>query len=419
MLCNAKCQILTALAISALLGYATTSATRAGTLALAQAAGREEVIVFEVRVPADAVLEIDGNKTESTGGVRTFRTPPLPAERHYTYTLKATAQGKEVTRKIQLAHGVDNRFDLRAEFRPPATSKPDSTKLALVGQPKAEPGSAGKAKGDPKEMDAIQKKAEAFVEAFHKGDAEALAAFWAIDGDYTDQTGRHLKGREAIAKAFKELFAEQKGLKVRIDSLSLRFVTPNLAIEDGTSEVFPADGGPPSRARYTNVHDKKDGQWLLSSVREAPFIPPSNYQHLRGLEWAIGNWTGEAEGGGVERLSVAWSDKQNFIDATFTTSINNIPVGGATQRVGWDPEANRIRSWIFDATGGFGEGSWTQDGKKWVVKTTSVLQDGKKAAATYILTPVDADAITLQAKDRSEDGNKLLDTKEVKMKRVK
>ena len=74
---------------------------------------------------------------------------------------------------------------------------------------------------------------------------------------------------------------------------------------------------------------------------------------------------------------------------------------------------------MFDGTGGFGEGSWARDGKKWVAKTTHVLQDGKKMAATYILTPVDADTLTLQARDRSEDGKKLPDTKEVKMKRVK
>ncbi len=280
-------------------------------------------------------------------------------------------------------------------------------------------GIAAQDKGHADAMAAIGKQGEAFVEAFHKGDARAVAAFWTPDGDFTDLTGRHLKGRMAIEKAFAGLSAENKGLKVRIDSAALRFVTPEVALEEGTTEVFAPGGGPPSRARFTNVLVKKDGQWLLSSVREAPFVPPSNYRHLRGLEWAIGDWAGAAEEGGVEELSVAWSDNQNFIKATFTTTIKNVPVGSATQRIGWDPAAKRIRSWVFDETGGFGEGSWVRDGKKWVVKTTSVLPDGKKAAATYVLTPVNADTIALQARDRSEGGDKLPDTKEVKMKRVK
>jgi uncharacterized protein (TIGR02246 family) len=283
----------------------------------------------------------------------------------------------------------------------------------------ARAGSAGQPEGDRKDKEALAKNAEAFVEAFHKADAKALAAFWAPDGDYTDQTGRHLKGRAAIEKAFQGLFSEHKGLKLRIDSDSLRFVTPDVAVEDGTTAVIPPDGGPPSRARYTIVHVKKDGQWLLGSVRDAAYAPPTNYGHLRALEWAVGDWAGEADNGEAERISLAWSDNQNFLVSSFTRTFKNVSVGGATQWVGWDPVAKHIRCWIFDATGGFGEGSWTREGKKWVIKTNSVLRDGKKAAGTYVITPVDADTITLQARDRSVDGKSLPDGKEVKLKRVK
>src|SRR5437763_17088492 len=97
------------------------------------------------------------------------------------------------------------------------------------------PVQAGEPKELTKDQEAIAKSAEAFVEAFHKGDAKALAAFWTADGDYTDQRGRHLKGQEAIEKAFKAFFTENKGLKLRINSDSLRFATPEVAIEDGTT----------------------------------------------------------------------------------------------------------------------------------------------------------------------------------------
>src|SRR5262249_41376772 len=152
----------------------------------------------------------------------------------------------------------------------------------------------------------IAKNAEAFVEAFHKGDAKALAAFFTTDADHTDQTGGTRKGREAIQKAFTSLFAEHKGLKLFIESDSLRFVTPDVAVEDGTTAVIPADGGPPTRARYTLVHVKKDGQWLVSSMRSNPYTPPSNAEHLGGLGWLIGDWSGETGTGEGERLSFAW-----------------------------------------------------------------------------------------------------------------
>jgi len=154
-------------------------------------------------------------------------------------------------------------------------------------------------------------------------------------------------------------------------------------------------------------------------VREAPFIPPGNYRYLRGLELALGDWIGEGPEGAVERLSVAWSQNQNFLDVTFSTTARDIPVGAASQRIGWDPAAKQIRAWIFDESGGFGDGTWSRDGDKWVCKSTHVRQDGKKATATYILTPVDADTLTLQARDRTEDGKQLPDTREVKLKRVK
>src|SRR5262249_36380391 len=158
----------------------------------------------------------------------------------------------------------------------------------------AGPASAGRG-DDDKDKAAIQKNAEGFVEAFHKGDAKALAAFWTPDGDYTILTGRHMKGREAIEKAFEEFFKENKDLKLGIDSESLRFVTPDVAVEDGITSVSSPNGGPPSRARYTIVHVKKDGQWAMSSVRDAAYAPPTNQEKLQGLEWVIGDWADEAD----------------------------------------------------------------------------------------------------------------------------
>src|SRR5262249_27462542 len=132
---------------------------------------------------------------------------------------------------------------------------------------------ADQPKRNPEAEAGIQKTAEAFVTAFQKGDAAGVAAFWTPDGDYVDVAGRHLKGREAIEKAFQELFSEHNGLKRALRGLPLGSVPPDAAIEEATSEVFPPDGGPPSRSRYTNLLVKKGDRWYLSSVRESPFAP--------------------------------------------------------------------------------------------------------------------------------------------------
>jgi uncharacterized protein (TIGR02246 family) len=290
---------------------------------------------------------------------------------------------------------------------------------ALVCALLLRPGFANPGKEDAKEGDAIQKQGEAFIEAFQKGDAKGVAALWAEDGEYTDLSGQQLKGRDAIEKAFAVFFTNNMGLKVRITSDSLHFVTPEVAIEEGVSEVFPSDGGLPSRAGYRNVHVKKNGQWLLSSVKNSELTSPSNYEHLRGLEWAIGEWASDNPKGEVEHLSLSWTETRNFIVGSFSTTVKDVSVGSAKQWIGWDPESKRIRSWSFDDTGAFGEGAWTKDGDKWVIKSSTVLADGKKAAATYIVGPVDADTISLEAREQTADGNALPNLKEVKLKRIK
>jgi uncharacterized protein (TIGR03000 family) len=114
---NGKVQMIVMLAIGSLLGFLAASgnlplgwqanaapgnelvgavATQAASLVPGQAGEQKKAIVFTIRLPANAVLQIDDDKTKETGEVRSFQTPPLPVGEHFTYTLKATYQGKEV-----------------------------------------------------------------------------------------------------------------------------------------------------------------------------------------------------------------------------------------------------------------------------------------------------------------------------------
>jgi uncharacterized protein (TIGR02246 family) len=271
---------------------------------------------------------------------------------------------------------------------------------------------------NPADEAALLKNAQGFAAAFDKGDAKALAAFWTPDGDFTDKLGTKISGREAIEKTYAETFAENKGLTLRIDITGLRFVTADVAVEDGTTAVIHPDGLPPARARYTLVHVKKDGKWLIESLREAPYTPPSNYEHLKGLEWLIGEWVDDVEKGEAVRISFDWTDNQNFIISHFTTALKHVSIGGGTTWIGWDPNAKTVRAWMFESHGGFGESTWTRDGAKLTSKTTATLPDGKKATASNIVTRVDANTLTWAVIDRTIDGKPLPDIKPVKMKRV-
>ncbi|HEV2947534.1 MAG TPA: sulfatase-like hydrolase/transferase, partial [Gemmataceae bacterium] len=139
---SSKLPILIMMAAGGLLGYLAASGDfTLNRPAQAQAAQEEKVISFEVLLPANATLEIDGNKTDAIGTTRTFRTPPLKVGGKYAYTLKAKANGKEMTREIKISYGSENRFDLRGDFQTGSTIQRESKYSASADQEKAPAGS--------------------------------------------------------------------------------------------------------------------------------------------------------------------------------------------------------------------------------------------------------------------------------------
>jgi uncharacterized protein (TIGR02246 family) len=278
---------------------------------------------------------------------------------------------------------------------------------------------AAEPKDNPAEQKAIEKRAEEFIAAFNKGDAEAVAGFWTPDGDYVDIAGETLKGRKAIATAFLKQFEATKGGKLRIHPTSLRVVKPDLAIEDGITEVVTSDDAPASAARYTAVHVKTEGQWYLSSVRDAVAASSTNASHLQPIEWLLGNWAEESAKGEQLEIAYSWAENQNFIVGSFTSASKGVPLTGGTQWIGWDAAAKQLHSWTFESSGGLGQGVWSSEGDKSTIKFEMILPDGKKLAATNTITKVDADHATWQSAGRTIDGQAIPDAETIKLKRVK
>src|SRR5262249_19933448 len=280
-------------------------------------------------------------------------------------------------------------------------------------------GQAAKPQADGKETLGKGKRAQEFIAAFEKGDAKAVAAFWTENADYVDQTGREYKGREAIQKMYERFFAGKKGMKLNIIVLSARMVGTDVAIEDGITEVTPAEGGLPRAARFSAVLVKKGSEWYLESVRDSIPHPPSNAEHFEDLEWLLGEWTGEAEKGESAKASYAWAENRNFIVSSFATTLDGVPVVGGTQWIAWDAVDKQIRSYSFYSGGGIGEAVWTKDGDTWTIAVNARASAGKKLSATNLLTKVDNDHATWQMTKLTVDGQSMPDQKPIKMKRVK
>ncbi len=262
-------------------------------------------------------------------------------------------------------------------------------------------------------------RAQDFIAAFNKGDAKTVAAFWTEEATYVDQAGNEYKGRPAIEKLYAKVFADNKGATLAIHVISVKQLTADVGLEEGITEVTPADGGPPTAARFSAVVVKKDGAWYFESVHDSVVHPPTHAKNFEGIEWLIGEWTGEAEKGESGKASYAWAENQNFIVSSFATTLNGVPVVGGTQWIGWDSVEKQIHSWSFYSGGGIGEAVWTKEGDKWALKTTAKTAAGKKLSATNVLTKVDADHITWQMTKLTVDGEAIPDPKPLKLKRVK
>lgn len=254
----------------------------------------------------------------------------------------------------------------------------------------------------------IRGGAAAFTKAYNARDAKAVAALFAVDADSVDEEGTPVRGRDAIEADYTELFSDGVERTIDIKTESLRFITPDVAIEDGTFAVTPEPPGPPCDRKYAAVHVKRDGQWLISSLRDTRFAKQSHYEHLKELDWMIGDWIDESNESLVT-TSCRWSDNKNFILRKYSVKVAGVNSSEGVQRIGWDGANHRVRSWLFDSQGGYGEGYWTKDGDRWVIEGGGVLPDGTKASATNILTKIDDDKFTWTSQDRVIGGQSVPD----------
>lgn len=238
-----------------------------------------------------------------------------------------------------------------------------------------------------------------FVKAYNAGDAKAVAALFAPDGQIINKDGNEAEGRAAIADTFSGIFAvtPKKHLEVFVDSI--RFIGADLAVEVGSTKEMAAPGTPPEYDRYTVLHVKRDGKWQMAMARDEEGPIASGHEQLRCLAWLVGDWVDDA-GSSVVVSSCRWSKDGNFLLQDFKLQLNGRDAMDVTQRIGWDPVAKRIHSWVFDSEGGYGESDWTRDGDTWVIKATGVRPDGTTASATNFFMPSGHDCYLWRSTDR-------------------
>lgn len=269
-------------------------------------------------------------------------------------------------------------------------------------QPKAPPSDAAPSADEQQ----IRQGVIAFVEQFNAHKADALVALFAPDARMTLRDGTQVNGRDEIKQSFSEAFAANPKSAISVVVDSIRLLTPDVAVEEGSTTNFPDGETLTSRGRYTVMHLKKDGRWLMQSVRVVNEESLSAYGELQPLEWLVGEWVDEGRSEVVE-AKFRWDENKSFLLEEFQVVREGAVVLKGTQRIGWDPQAKQVRSWIFDSAGGFGEAVWTPTGDDWVCKAKGVGADGTSSSATRTLTRATKDRVIWSATDRISGDEKL------------
>lgn len=270
---------------------------------------------------------------------------------------------------------------------------------------------------DEADEQAIRASAAAFVKAYNAHDAKAAAALFALKAEVIDEAGRLVKGREAIEADFAAMFKQFPQAVTKIEIDSIRILTPNIAVEEGTMVATPEPKGPENVSSYVAVHVKVDGKWLVGSVRD--FEAPAEltpHDRLQDLSWLVGDWINENPDASVH-TTCRWADNGNFLLQEFDVRMaGGIALSGST-RIGWNGQLGQFQSWVFDTEGGYNMGVWTKRGDEWVIKSHGVTPQGEAASATNVYRFINKDTLSWRSYDRTIAGEPIDDVPEFIIKR--
>jgi uncharacterized protein (TIGR02246 family) len=261
--------------------------------------------------------------------------------------------------------------------------------------------------------EALLNMAVEFDKAYNARDAKSLAEMFSPDAQMIDADGTTVQGREDILKAFEDIFTNEPEGLIETEVTDLRYLGPAVAIETGRTVLIPAPDQPAVVNEYTAVHMKsKEGKWLMTMARDTPTEVNDQTENLIPLSFLIGDWVDESADA-VVKTTYDWSDGDKFIVGKFSVQLQGEEAFSGTQRIGWDPLARKVRSWVFDSNGGFQEGLWTNVEDQWLVNYRGVSGEGEVTSGTSVMTMLDINRWSWQSRDRIVGNEVLEDTPEV------
>jgi uncharacterized protein (TIGR02246 family) len=266
------------------------------------------------------------------------------------------------------------------------------------------------------DQQAIKKTAEAFVAAFNKGDAKAVAALWTQDGEMSVDGQTTTTGRAQIESTYVEFFKQNAGVQISVHISSMRNLGPKMIIEKGVSEIMNDDSDNVVDT-YTLVHVKQGEQWLIATA-DVQQETVDHFDWKAEIGFLEGKWKSEDGDWRIE-TEYEWVSGGSFMKRTFAVYSGDEKQSSGVQVIGWDPLEESVTSWTFGSSGGHGRGWWVLDGNQWEITAEGVTAGGEVLTATNVITFVDADTFRWQSTQRSISGYDLEATDSIRISRVK
>ncbi len=291
-----------------------------------------------------------------------------------------------------------------------------ATQSRLAGQIRAadEPQTSTR----PADEAALKKLGSEFVSDFDKRDAAAIAAHFTTAAEFIRNDGEAIRGRGEIQKAYAAYFKGLTGKnKMDIQIQEIRFPSNDTALLDATLRLKDEDDEVIASSWRHSLLVREGGQWMVAATREWDRDVAADVT-LKELQWLIGSWQVTANNREVT-TSYEWDENKAFIRGKYSIKESGKVIDSGTQMIGKDNADGVIRSWAFQADGGFGGGIWTREGRKWSVDVHGVLANGKELTATNIYIHLDPNTYSFQSVNRKLDGEQVADTQPIKVTRQK
>jgi len=314
----------------------------------------------------------------------------------------AAEKPKPAAKDLNPAAGSKDKSDIQKENKEKSASKADDRNS------QSEHFQSEVSADDEK---AIRKLVDEVESAFNDHDAKAFAALFAQDAEIVNIEGIRIRGQDTIEDVFGIYFEANPEAKLDIQIHSLRPLTPTLILEHGTSRVTNESDETDEVADYTVIYSKVDDRWIMVYARDSASREGAENE-IQDLAFLIGDWIDESSDGFVA-TTYRWAENRRFILGQYSVHAPGYPETDGVLRIGWDPQAKQLRTWMFDSNGGFASGLWSQSDSGWMIKMTGVMADGTPMSATNYLKQLGDDHLSCHSVDRTIGSEKMSDGDEL------